>query len=295
MESVDEALRFRPHLAVIANPAPFHIATAQVLAEVGAHLFIEKPISISLEGVDNLLDVCRKNNLVLFVGYNLRFMPSLKYFRELLLSGNFGIPMSVRCEMGQYLPSWRPESDYRFTVTARHDLGGGALLELSHEIDYLLWIFGEVQSVQATVRRQSHLDIDVEDTAHLILLFAPNAQNHSVLCSLELDLIRHDTSRCCTAICEEATLQWNGITGEVLLYEKGTKEWQVLLSHPPQRDESYLGEWQDFIMAINGLKEPMVTGQQALNVLKIIDSARNSSLSGERVLVNSKKVWASKS
>ena len=295
LASIDEAVRFKPFLAVIANPAPFHIATAQVLADVGAHLLIEKPLSASLEGTTKLLDVCRKNNLVLSVGYNLRFLPSLQYFRELLLSNSYGKAMSIRCEMGQYLPVWRPERDYRSSVTARQDLGGGALLELSHEIDYLRWIFGEVQSVQAVLRRQSQLDIDVEDTAHLILLFAPNAEYHEVLCSLELDLIRHDTTRLCTVICEKGTLQWDGIAGKVSLHEEGADEWQVLLSKPHQRDESYLAEWQDLMAAIVGLKAPLVTGEDALNVLKIIDAARKSSAMRKTIEVKTTKIKESQS
>ena len=80
--------------------------------------------------------------------YNLRFLPSLQAYRERIQFGVIGKVLSVRCEIGQYLPSWRPGSDYRQAVSASRALGGGALLELSHEIDYLRWIFGEVAWVQ---------------------------------------------------------------------------------------------------------------------------------------------------
>ena len=79
----------------------------------------------------------------------------------------------LRCEIGQYLPLWRPGSDYRLGVSANRALGGGVLLELSHELDYLRWIFGDVDWVQASLERQSALEIDVEDTAHLLLSFMP--------------------------------------------------------------------------------------------------------------------------
>jgi predicted dehydrogenase len=280
---IDEAIRYKPHLAIIANPAPFHIVTAQALAEIGVHLLIEKPLAASLDGVAHLLETCRKQHSVLLIGYNLRFLPSLQYFRELLLAGSLGRVMSVRCEIGQYLPSWRPESEYRLGVTARQELGGGALLELSHEIDYLCWIFGEVETVQAYISQQSRLDIDVEDTVHLILGFAPDSNAHRVIGSVDLYLIRHDTTRLCTAICEKGTLRWNGITGEVLLYEEGSSGWRTLSSLPHQRDNSYLAEWQDCIACIDGHKTPMVTGQDGLKVLKIIDAARRSSASREQV------------
>jgi predicted dehydrogenase len=97
------------------------------------------------------------------------------------------------------------------------------------------------------------LEIDVEDTAHLTLGFAPAADGSQLIGSVNLDFIRHDTTRLCTAIGENGSLRWNGLTGGVALYEAGAKEWRELFSHPHQRDDSYLAEWQDFINCVNDL------------------------------------------
>ena len=70
---------------------------------------------------------------------------------DLMQNKIVGKILSVRCEVGQFLPSWRPNIDYRESVSARKALGGGALLELSHEIDYLMWIFGDIDWVKATL------------------------------------------------------------------------------------------------------------------------------------------------
>ena len=135
--TTEEAVAFAPQIAVIATPATFHISTAQPLAEAGVHLLIEKPLSATLNGVSELIDTCRQQRTVLQIGYNLRFLPSLQRFRDLLGQQVIGKLLSVRCEIGQYLPSWRPGTDYRHGVSARRELGGGVLLELSHEIEYL--------------------------------------------------------------------------------------------------------------------------------------------------------------
>ena len=119
--SLDEAISFAPQIAVIANPAPFHIFSAQNLAEVGAHLLIEKPLSDSTNGVLQLINTCDKQDTLLMVGYNLRFLTSLLHFREKLKDSVIGKVLSVRCEVGQYLPSWRPNIDYRNSVSAQHD------------------------------------------------------------------------------------------------------------------------------------------------------------------------------
>jgi predicted dehydrogenase len=278
--SIEESIAFAPQIAVIASPAPFHILTAQALTEVGVHLLVEKPLSTSLSGVMQLLETCQKQGTVLLTGYNLRFLPSLQRFRDLLDEGVVGKVLSVRCEMGQYLPSWRPDNDYRQGVSAQRELGGGVLLELSHELDYLRWIFGEVDWVKATLSRQSSLEIDVEDTAHLTLGFTPTADGHQLIGSVNLDFIRHDTTRLCVAIGESGSLRWNGLTGEVALYEAGAKEWRELFSHSHQRDDSYLAEWQNFIACVTEHKTPLITGEGGLKVLQIIEAARHSALSG---------------
>ena len=282
---IDEAIAFTPQIAAIANPAPFHINTAQALANSGVHLLIEKPISDSLKGVEQLLEICHKQATVLLIGYNLRYLQSLQRFRGLLGERVIGKVLSVRCEIGQFLPSWRPDSNYRLGVSARQSLGGGALLELSHELDYLRWIFGEVEWTKATLSRQSGLEIDVEDSAHLTLGFVPAADGHRLIGTVNLDLIRHDTTRLCIAIGESGSLRWNGITGEVALFQAGSSEWRQESSHPHQSDDSYLAEWQHFISCVGESKVPQVTGEDGLKVLEIIEAARESSVYAGQVQV----------
>ena len=275
-----EAIQFAPQIAIIANPSTFHVHVAQELARIETHLLIEKPLSSSLEGVTKLIDICKERKSVLMIGYNLRFSPSLQHFRKFLSAGIIGDLLSVRCEVGQYLPSWRPESDYRQGVSAKKELGGGALLELSHEIDYLRWIFGEVEWVRATLSQQSKLEIDVEDSAHLTVGFLPNSGGRQLIGTLNLDLIRHDHTRTCTVIGEKGTLRWNGLTGEVDLFEEGATSWKKLYSHQPKHDETYRAELQDFLDSIQKKKIPFVTGDDGLRVLEIIEAARISATTG---------------
>jgi predicted dehydrogenase len=92
------------------------------------HLLVEKPLSALLDGITQLLETCHKQGTVFLTGYNLRFLLSLRRFHTLLDEGVIGKVSSVRCEVGQYLPSWRPDKDYRHGVSAERGLGGGALL-----------------------------------------------------------------------------------------------------------------------------------------------------------------------
>ncbi len=280
-----QAIHFAPQIAVIASPATHHIDTARALAEVGVHLLVEKPLSATTDGVAQLLKTCISQKVILLTGYNLRFLSSLQRFREMLNENVIGKVLSVRCEIGQYLPSWRPDADYREAVSAQHKLGGGALLELSHELDYLRWIFGEVEWVKATLSRQSALEIDVEDTAHLILGFYSENTGNQLVGTLNLDFIRHDTTRLCTAIGEKGSLRWNGLTGLVELFESGAKEWRELFRHQHQRDDSYLAEWRHFIDCVNEQKPPLISGEDGFKVLKIIEASRKSSMDGSQIFI----------
>jgi predicted dehydrogenase len=288
--NMEEVVKFEPQIAVIANPSTFHVGIALELTKLGAHLLIEKPLSASREDVVKLIESCAQKNSRLMVGYNLRFSPSLQFFREKIIENLIGSVLSVRCEVGKYLPSWRPRSDYRDGVSGKMELGGGVLLELSHEIDYLRWIFGEIDWIRATTKRQSSLEIDVEDSAYLILGFLQNKTNSPLVGSLNLDFIRHDNSRNCTAIGENGSLRWDGITGEVLLFEKDASKWQTLFQHSPSSDETYLAEWEEFVSSINKNKNPSVSGEDGLRVIEIVEAARSSAESGVQVSINRAKL-----
>jgi predicted dehydrogenase len=184
--------------------------------------------------------------------------------------------VSIRSDIGQYLPSWRPEKDYRVGVSARRALGGGVLLELSHEIDYLRWIFGDIDWVRAILSRQSNLEIDVEDTAHLVLGFRDAADGRKIIANLNMDFVRRDTTRQCLSIGELGSLRWDGLSGSVDFFPAGANEWRSVFAHPPQRDESYIAEWEHFLSCICDGEIPMVDGYDGLAALNIIEAARHS-------------------
>jgi len=116
---VEAAVGCSPDAVIVANPAPFHVAAAQPFAEQGIPLLVEKPISASLDGVAELVASCANHGAHLLVGYTLRFNAGLRALKESLDRGDIGRPLSLVAQVGQYLPDWRPGSDFRKTVTAR--------------------------------------------------------------------------------------------------------------------------------------------------------------------------------
>ena len=121
--TITEAIKYAPRITVVASPTTSHLGYALAMANAGSHLLIEKPISDSPIGIMELIEICRKKETSLAVGYNLRFSPSLQILYKLLYDNLLGDIYSVRCEVGKYLPTWRPDRDYRECVSSRKDLG----------------------------------------------------------------------------------------------------------------------------------------------------------------------------
>jgi predicted dehydrogenase len=284
--TLDSAIEFQPQIAVIANPSSLHSETALIFADIGTHLLIEKPISNTKKDLTKLFELCDSKNLRLLVGYNLRFLPSLNYFKNLYEQGAAGNVLSVRCEVGQYLPDWRSGKDYRESVSAKSELGGGVLLELSHEIDYLRWIFGEIEWVMASATQQSKLEIDVEDQALIILGFKSSTNSSQLIGSLGMDFIRHDKTRTCTVVGEETSICWDGVKGTVEVFDRANQIWQVVFEQSGEIEESYKAEWLELINSIEENRDPCVTGWDGLIVLEIIEAIRASASSKQRMIVN---------
>lgn len=286
LSTLDEAVAFRPQVAVIAGPATHHVEPAIALAKADAHLLVEKPIAHASDRVPELIDICRSRKRALMVGYNLRFHPSLRRFHALIREGRAGRVLSVRAEVGQYLPTWRLDVDYRESVSARKNLGGGVLLELSHEMDYLRWLFGEVESVTAVATKQSDLEIDVEDSAQLIMKFA-STDTRGVVASVALDFIRHDHTRRCVVIGDRGTLRWDGIAGRVEWFAADSSHWKTEFDQAPVRDESYRAEWKEFLRCIEADEQPEPSGPDALATLRVVEAARESGRTNRMVNIPS--------
>ena len=278
-----DAIKFKPQIAIIANPATHHIKIAYPLAKLGIHLLIEKPISNSSKNILKLIKMCNSKKIILMVGYNLRFMKSLIKFREILKKNVIGKILSIRSEVGSFLPSWRISSDYTKSVSAIKKLGGGVLLELSHDIDYLVWLFGDAKWVNSTIHRQSNLKIDIEDTAHITLCLSGVNKNRDIIANLNMDFYRHDSTRFCLAVGKHGTLHWNAINGTIKLFKKGAKQWKTIYKNKAHLDSSYISEWKHFIDCIKNNKKPLVNGKDGMKVIKIIEAINKSSKSSSIV------------
>ncbi|MCG9967993.1 Gfo/Idh/MocA family oxidoreductase [Pelotomaculum terephthalicicum JT] len=156
-EHIDRAINTeKPDYIVIANKTCDHSQTLIYIAELGFQgiVLVEKPLFNSLK------EPPPNNFQAIFVAYNLRFHPVMQRLYNLLKNEKI---LFAQAYCGQYLPLWRPQSDYRLSYSASKAAGGGVLRDLSHELDYLNWILSGWQKLTALGGHFSHLQIDSDD------------------------------------------------------------------------------------------------------------------------------------
>ena len=155
IKSIEQIPKLDPDYIVIASPTAYHFPQLKFIEKKlkNKKILVEKPL------FDRSFNLKIKNNKV-YVGYNLRFHPIIIEIKKAINSKKL---WNIQLYCGSYLPEWRPDRDYRLSYSANNDLGGGVLLDLSHEIDYLNWLVGDIKIRNIVNTKLSSLDITSDD------------------------------------------------------------------------------------------------------------------------------------
>jgi predicted dehydrogenase len=277
--NMDDALAQKPDVAFICTPTSLHIAPAISAAKSNCHLFIEKPLSHSLEGVDELIKTAAQKKLVTLVGCNMRFHPGIDMMKKLLDKQSVGRVICARIQAGQYLPGRHPWEDYRQGYGARQDLGGGVILDGIHELDYITWFLGEVNRVACFSGKLSSLEMDTEDTAEILLRFRKGA-----IAEVHLDYIQRSYGRTCQIIGEEGTILWDFNEKQVRLFTAESGKWQIFSQRPDYDiNEMYIEETKHLLQCYDGSIRPVQDIKSAKRVLEIALAAKEAAKTGKVV------------
>lgn len=272
------ALEWGPDLAVVASPAPFHLEHACALLQASVPVLIEKPISDSIDRLQVAAPLLSRYRDRIEIAYNLRFLSSAICMKQLVDAARVGRILSIRVDVGQYLPDWRPQADYRKQVSASRSLGGGVLLELSHEFDYLTWIFGSFDKVFCVTSNSGLLEIDVEDTADILL------SRDGLVAQVHMDFLQRRAGRSCRVVGEHGTLLWNLMSNSIAL--EGPAGDEVLFAEPGvDRNVMYIEQLRGFIEVAAGRASPRITVDDGLAVLGMIEAMRHSAADGVQAAI----------
>ena len=225
------------------------------------------------------------------MGYVLRFQPIVGCLKKIFSSTEspIGRVLTAHIEVGQYLPDWRVGTDYRQGASAQKKLGGGALLELSHELDYATWFFGDPESLYCSAARLSDLEIDVEDSATVVMDY----EKKRLRVVVQVDFLQRTPSMSVKAVGTEGTLYADLIKEEVKIMGLSGEARDLPLPKMKTGNEMYLRQFDYFFansfeeyqatFSDHSLYSEHVTIERGARVLELVELAKASSASGQRL------------
>ena len=273
--NLDSALSIKPDFSLICTYPNSHLEIANTCVDANSHIFIEKPISSNLIGVERMLKKARSKKLQVAVGYNLRFEKGLSLIKKKLQSSIISTPLTIFGEWGHNIKLWKPGTDYRNHYVLKK--GSGIILDDSHEYDYFRWLLGDdVKSVYCQTKKISSIRTETESIATIILKF-----RKGTIASLVIDYIRPNYERRCHIIGEKGDLKWEYIPIGSGWRNYDTKAHSKVTTNFVQHksimhnnfivksNDMYILEVQNFVHSIITNKKPMVDGWEGLKTMKI--------------------------
>jgi predicted dehydrogenase len=262
---------WRPEVAVVCSPTADHVKLATQAVSEGAHVFLEKPLSHSLDGVDRLAALVDDKKLVSMVGCNMRFHPGPVSIRELLFEGAIGELIAMRLQSGSYLPRWRPTQDYRQSYSAS-PASGGAILDCIHEIDLALWYGGPARFEASLVSPASSLGLATDGLAEILLRHDSGATS-----AIHLNFVQRDYRRTCELIGTSGTLYWDFARKSVTIFGEDGNESRVIQQPPGwELNDMYVDEMTYFLRCVRDFSATHNSIRNARDTLRLALDARNA-------------------
>lgn len=237
-------------------------------------IYIEKPICYTLEEAQKIQEVTKQKKIDVVIGYDLHFDLGLQKVQELLSYKVIGKVCFFKVEVGQYLPDWRPNEDYRKGMSAKKDLGGGVMLDLIHEFDYTNWIFGPIIKIFGKNSQISNLEIETEDTSLNIV-----ETKTGILGLISLDYLQKELSRTCKIIGDKGTIIWNYKESKVMWMSHEDTKWKSFRYDFVERNDRFMTIIKTFLEAnFNNLDTRLTKVKEATVSLKMVIAAKKSNL-----------------
>ncbi len=280
------ALDIQPDAVIVANPTSLHMDIAIPAAEAGCHILLEKPISDDLSRVDKLRQAAEKSGSRILVGFQFRYHPTLNKARELINAGALGQILSAHSHWGEYLPNWHPWEDYRQSYAARADLGGGVIGTLTHPLDYMRYILGEIEETVALQGHVSPLELSgVEDVGEIGIRFRSGA-----IGAVHVNYFQRPPDHRLEIVGTRGTLRWNNADGVLHHFDMPDEfgAWSASPSAPIQtnyslpddfeRNHLFVAQMAHFLEVIEGKAEPRCSLNDGERAVELVLEAKKGKI-----------------
>lgn len=280
-QSLSEALSRKPDFAFVTNPTSLHIETAVACLEAGCHVFLEKPVSDTMEGLDDLLAVANsKPAQKVFVGYQNRLHPGIGRIKESLEKEELGQILSVRSVVGERLTTMHTYEDYKETYMARKDMGGGVVTnQMVHEMDYLYYLFGALERVYAVGGTLGTLGIDVEDVCDAV--FTMKSRGRDIPVSVHADFYQSPPSRFIKVVGTKGQMTADLIANTFTKTIEDVTTQEVFDAF--NRNDMFITELKAFVDCVRENTDPLISLDDGVMGMKMMNAVKESMKNGGKI------------
>lgn len=236
------------HAAIVASPTATHLEYLEKLIAARVPTLVEKPLASDMEAAKKIIDLAREKRTKIQVGFNLRYLPIIAKISDYLKNNKLGKILHADLYVGQYLPDWRPNKDYRKTYSASRAAGGGVALDLIHEIDLAQVWFGEADLRLIRSAKLSDLEIDTEDFVEFTTKSRPYIK-------VTLDYLNMIKTRRYTIVGSEGSIECD-VFGKRFSFRSSNGEKEILTDEDLfDIKKTYEEETRDFLIKIESGQE----------------------------------------
>ena len=281
-------------VVVITTPSGAHMEAAVAAAQAKKHVVVEKPLDITAERCDRIIEACDANAVKLCTIFPSRFADSSTTLKSAVESGRFG-----RLTLGETTCKWwRSQAYYDeggWKGTQALDGGGAMMNQAIHNVDLLLWMMGPATHVSGFTATLAHERIEVEDTAVAILRFKNGA----------LGVIQATTS---VHPGYPKTIAVHGDKGSAVIEQEDVLKWDFAPELPEDRGvkerfaqkvgasggsadpkaishEGHRRQLADFVQAIQSNRAPLVDGREGRKAVAVIRAIYESQRTGKTIAI----------
>ncbi len=258
---------------VICTPANTHLAIAREGAAHGAALLIEKPLSVTLDGIEETRAAIANSGRFVAVAYVYHCFPWIVAAREFLKAGSFGKPLHVSVVAGQHFPTFRPA--YRDIYYARHETGGGAIQDaITHLVNAMEWMIGPMTRVFCDAAHQQLEGVTVEDTVNV------TARHGDVLASYAMTQFQAANEAIFEVHCERGSVKIESHAQRWGSIKLGETAWTWHTPPPLERDDLFIAQANAFLDGMEGKSCQLCTFDEAVQTLRFNRAALESTATG---------------
>ena len=254
---------------VICVPANLHVAMARKVVAAGVHLYCEKPLTVTEDGVKELLAEIERTDVVAGVGHTWRYIQPIRDMYERVAAGEIGELKEIVIRAGQFFPHFRPT--YKQTYYTRPESGGGAILDgMSHLVNMAQMFCGEVAKVAGMYQNSGLLDVPVEDTVDALLAFRKGAW-----CNIHLSQWQRKNQGDIQLEGSAGAMRYRAEARTVDICREIEGQWESK-TYTLERDDNYIAEADNFFNAIEGKEKVLCTVQEAYHTWQVCMGIRES-------------------